>query len=101
VTARRAIAACLAVWLGLVPGRAGAQTPDTVKAVFLLQTLRGQSVLTVSDAEGFTGRGGMIQFLPDHNRIRLRIDLDAARAANLSLSSKLLRPAEIVGQGEE
>ena len=38
----------------------------------------------------------MIQFVTDKSRIRLRINLDAAEAANLTISSKLLRVAEIV-----
>jgi YfiR/HmsC-like len=67
----------------------------------VLQTLQGHSVLTVSDAEGFTSGGGMIRFLTDRSRIRLRINLEAARSADLTLSSKLLRPAEIVGRDED
>jgi hypothetical protein len=39
----------------------------------------------------------MIQFTTESSRIRLRINVDAARAAGLTISSKLLRPAEIVG----
>jgi hypothetical protein len=39
----------------------------------------------------------MIQFVSDQNRIRLRINLAAAQAANVTISSKLLRVAEIVG----
>ena len=65
------------------------------------RTLRGRSVLTVSDAEGFAERGGMIRFVTDRNRIRLRINLEAARTADLTLSSKLLRPAQIVGTEED
>jgi hypothetical protein len=42
----------------------------------------------------------MIQLITDRNRIRMRIDVGAARAGNLTISSKLLRPAEIVGGGE-
>ena len=38
----------------------------------------------------------MIQFVTDKSRIRLRINLDAAQAANLTISSKLLRVAELV-----
>ena len=65
----------------------------------ILDSLRGRSILTVSDADGFARRGGMIRFVTDHHRIRFRINLEAARAANLTLSSKLLRPAEIVPTG--
>lgn len=67
----------------------------------ILDTLKGRPALTVSDADGFARRGGMIRFMTDRNRIRLRINLEAARAANLTLSSKLLRPAQIVRTGED
>jgi hypothetical protein len=67
----------------------------------ILDTLKGRPTLTVGDAEGFAKRGGMIRFMTDQNRIRLRINLQAARAANLTLSSKLLRPAQIVRTGED
>ena len=63
----------------------------------ILATLRGRSILTVSDAEGAALRGVMIGLVRRDNRIRLRIDLQAAKAGNLTISSKLLRPAEIVG----
>lgn len=67
----------------------------------ILAELKGRSVLTVSDTEGFAGRGGMIRFVTEKNKIRLRINLEAAKAANLTISSKLLRPAEIVSTGKE
>lgn len=67
----------------------------------ILDSLRGRSVLTVSDADRFATRGGMIRFVTDHHRIRFRINLEAARAANLTLSSKLLRPAQIVPEGKD
>ena len=62
----------------------------------ILAALKSRSILTVADAEGFALRGVMIRFVPEKNHLRLRINLDAARAAGLSISSKLLRPAEIV-----
>jgi YfiR/HmsC-like len=65
----------------------------------ILAALRGRSVLTVTDADGPAPRGVIIGLLKQDNRIRLRIDLEAARASNLTISSKLLRPAEIVGAG--
>jgi hypothetical protein len=65
----------------------------------ILDSLKDRSVLTVSDADGFTRRGGMIRFVTEENRIRLRVNLEAARAANLTISSKLLRPAQIVSTG--
>jgi hypothetical protein len=63
----------------------------------ILAALDHQSTLTVSDADGPTERGVMIQFTTENNRIRLKINVESARAAGLTISSKLLRPAEIVG----
>jgi hypothetical protein len=67
----------------------------------ILDSLKGRSILTVSDADRFASLGGIIRLVTDHNRIRLRINLEAARAANLTLSSKLLRPAQIVPTGRD
>ena len=65
--------------------------PNAVAAV------RGRSVLTVTDAEGASGQGAIIVLFNENNRIRMRIDLAAARTNHLVISSKLLRPAEVVG----
>lgn len=62
----------------------------------ILAGLKNRPILTVGDAEGFSLRGGMVRFVMDKNRIRLRVNLEAAQAANLTISSKLLRSAEIV-----
>ncbi len=67
----------------------------------ILARLKGRGILTVGDFDGFAGRGGMIRFVTDNNRIRLKINLDAAKADDLTISSKLLRPAEIVSTGKD
>jgi len=53
-------------------------------------------VLTVSEMEGFTELGGIINFIKEENRIRFEINLDAAEQAGLKISSRLLRLAKIV-----
>jgi hypothetical protein len=63
----------------------------------ILAALNGRSTLTVSQADGAAEHGVMIQFATEDNRIRLRINVESARAAGLTISSKLLRPAAIVG----
>jgi uncharacterized protein DUF4154 len=65
----------------------------------ILAALRGRSILTVTDADSPVMHGVMIALVRQENRIRLRIDLQATKASNLTISSKLLRPAEIVGSG--
>ena len=61
----------------------------------ILARVKAQSVLTVSDAEGFIERGGMIRFVVENGHVKLRINAGAVRAAGLEPSSKLLRVAEI------
>jgi hypothetical protein len=62
----------------------------------ILAALKRRPILTVSDADGFAQRGGMIRFVTDRNRIRLQLNLAATEAAHLTISSKLLRVAEII-----
>jgi hypothetical protein len=51
------------------------------------------AVLTVSDLPGFTGNGGMIQFMLRENKVRFEVNLTAAEKAGLTLSSQLLKVA--------
>ncbi|HEY2955360.1 MAG TPA: YfiR family protein [Candidatus Eisenbacteria bacterium] len=60
--------------------------------------LGNRSVLTVGESADFAARSGVVAFVLSHNRLRLRINLSAARAAHLTISSQLLRQAEIVGE---
>ena len=62
----------------------------------VLERLNGRSVLTVSDIDEFSRLGGMIRFVTEMSKVRLKINLRAAKQAHLTISSKLLRPAEIV-----
>ena len=63
----------------------------------ILSSLRGSSVLTVADTEGFLDAGGMIQFLNENGRVRFAINVDATGRAKLKMSSKLLSLAKVVG----
>ncbi len=65
----------------------------------ILTRLRGRSILTIGETEAFSAHAGMIRFALVDNRVRLRINLEAARAAGLTISSKLLRLAEIESSG--
>lgn len=62
----------------------------------VLDRLGGRGTLTVSDVEGSARNGVMIQLANEKNRVRLLINVDAAQAAGLTISSNLLRPAEII-----
>lgn len=61
----------------------------------VLANLKNRNVLTVGDSENFCQRGGMIGLVTENNKIRFRVNVEAAKAANLTISSKLLRAAEI------
>jgi hypothetical protein len=58
--------------------------------------LKRHSILTVSDAPAFCKAGGMVGFIDDRNKIKLQINTEAAAGADLKISSKLLRLAELV-----
>jgi hypothetical protein len=61
-----------------------------------LKEVGNEAVLTVSDADNFARKGGMIRFYVENNKIRLQINARAAKEANLSISSKLLRLANVI-----
>lgn len=62
----------------------------------VLKEVSNQATLTVGDAENFARRGGMIRFYVENNKIRLQINARAAKEASLSISSKLLRLANVI-----
>ena len=51
---------------------------------------RGTAVLTVSDLPAFTDDGGIVQLFVQQGNLRFTIKIEAARAARLQISSKLL-----------
>jgi len=61
-------------------------------------SLAGAGVLTVSDSQGFTAEGGVINFKLQDGKVRFEINLQAAEREHLHISSKLLSLAEIAGK---
>lgn len=60
-----------------------------------LKYLKGRNILTVSDIPDFVTHGGMIRFIREGNKVRFIINPEAAKAAGLNISSKLLNLAVI------
>jgi hypothetical protein len=58
--------------------------------------VQGKSILTVGEGDEFPTRAGMIGFAVAENKLRVKINVGAAKAAKLAISSKLLRQSEIV-----
>lgn len=61
----------------------------------ILGAVAGTSIVTVGETTDFVDQGGMIALTTDQNRVRLVINPNTLRNANLNVSSKLLRVAEI------
>jgi len=59
--------------------------------------LRKRGLLTVGDTKDFAQRSGIIGFVVAEKRLQLVVNLAAANAAGLTISSKLLRQSRIVG----
>jgi hypothetical protein len=62
----------------------------------ILDTLRYQPILTVSDIEGFSRNGGMITLIKTGDQIQFEINPDAVNRAGLSISSKLVELAKTI-----
>lgn len=73
---------------------------ESTRLEAIVARLAGHSVLTVGDIPAFCARGGAIEMSTESNRVRLTVNLAAAQAAGLTLSSKLLRVAEVFSRGD-
>ncbi|MGA9882592.1 MAG: YfiR family protein [Candidatus Acidiferrales bacterium] len=62
----------------------------------ILSAVGKAAILTVSDIPDFSQRGGMIEFVWDGDNVRFEVNLTAADAAGLTLSSNLLKVATSV-----
>jgi hypothetical protein len=65
----------------------------------ILHALGGRPILTVGEDEAFTAEGGMIRLVTEQNRVRVRVNLSPVKAAGLTISSQLLRVADVIGGG--
>ena len=62
----------------------------------IVETLRGASVLTVGDRQGFAEQGGVINFVLENDRVRFEVNTKAAEQSHLKISSRLLSVAMLV-----
>jgi len=65
----------------------------------LRTVLTGQSIMTVSDFDGFVAAGGMIEFTHADNRVTVTINTDAVAATHLVVQDRLLKLASAVRAG--
>ena len=72
----------------------------------LLKKLKGEGVLTVSEMEGFTDMGGMVQFKNISGEAkpsskRFEINLTAVKQEGLKIRARVLRLADIVNRPDK
>ena len=59
---------------------------------------KGLPVLTIGEMPDFARRGGIINFIMEDNKVRFEVNVDAAKQADMNISSRLLALAKIVPQ---
>jgi hypothetical protein len=62
----------------------------------VIESIRGQHILTVGDSAGFAQNGVIINFYMERNKVHFEINIHAANRAGLKISSKLLNLARII-----
>lgn len=70
----------------------GPHVADTIRLT------RGTPILTISEIPGFADRGGIINLTLEQNKVRFEVNVDAAKQADLSISSRLLVLAKVIQQ---
>jgi hypothetical protein len=71
-------------------------TVERVQGPLLYAMAPPAPVLTLSDAEGFAARGGMVELVLVNDAMRFDVNLKAVRAAGLALNSHVLKLARQV-----
>lgn len=77
-------ASCDVLFVSLGPGRELSR---------IVEQAAGAGIMTVSDVEGFVDNGGVIGYVKQGNVIKFEINLEAARASELTFNSRLLELA--------
>src|SRR4051794_28816296 len=78
----------------------GRSEKPRLEPIFL--RLENSCVLTVSDIDDFTKRGGAVKFFKDNGKLRFEINLVAVKKARITVSSQILKLAKILGaEGQE
>lgn len=67
---------------------------------YILHTLEGAPVLTISDSPNFLEKGGMIAFFYQRNRIRFAVDRGHAEDVGLRFRAQMLKMATHVTEGQ-
>ncbi len=69
-------------------------SPQKSRAV--LEKLRGRNILTIGETDSFTREGGIVSLIRVGDQMHIEISLEAARAAQLKVSSRLLNLSSVI-----
>jgi hypothetical protein len=64
----------------------------------IFHLVKSLPILTIGETPGFAQRGGIINFIVEDNKVRFEVNVDAAKQADINISSRLLTLAKIVQQ---
>jgi hypothetical protein len=71
-------------------------TAESARPDEIIQFQKTASVLTIAEAPDFARRGGIIAFILEDSKVRFEVNVNAAKQAALTISSRLLTLATIV-----
>jgi hypothetical protein len=66
----------------------------------IFHLIKNMPILTIGETPGFANHGGIINFIVVDDKIRFEINVEAAKQAEISISSRLLALAKIVPQAD-
>jgi hypothetical protein len=87
IEAQEDLSSCQIVFMG---------SSEKKRLAEILARIKALPSLTVGETDHFAQQGGVIGFIKREGKVRLEINLEAARQAGLQLSSKLLSVADSV-----
>jgi len=61
-----------------------------------IHLVKGMPILTIGEIPGFARRGGIINLILEDNKVHFEVNVEAAKEADLNISSRLLALARIV-----
>jgi hypothetical protein len=71
---------------------------ETVHLEEIFRLVKGLPILTIGESPNFALRGGIINFIVVDDKVRFEVNVDAAKQAEINISSRLLALAKIIPQ---
>lgn len=69
---------------------------EMARLVEAIHSVKGMPILTIGEIPGFAKRGGIINLVLEDNKVHFEVNVEAAKEADLNISSRLLALARIV-----